>query len=449
MTTRHIARMAAAILLAVSTAQADVIHVDAANCLGPGDGSVGDPYCSIQTAIDNAVDTDEIVVAPGTYFQPINFLGKAITLRSSDGPEVTTIDAIGFLFDSVLVIVSGEGSDTVLDGFTVTGGNQIGLDASAMRIVNSSPTVINCTFSGNHSTPMFNTNGGSPTVINCTFSDNQGLSGGMFNVLFSSPTVINCTFSGNMGFGGGMINTTDCSPTVINCTFSGNTGICGGGMLNCDNSNPTVINCTFSGNTAESGGAMQIEQGSSPTVINCTFGGNTAPFGNALGFDFVPRPSAITMTNCILRDGGDEIWNNDGSTVTINYTNVQGGFPGIGNIDADPLFVDPDNGDLRLQPGSPCIDAGDNAAVPKFVLRDLDGNPRFVADVCAGADGATVDMGAYEFQGTSCDLGTMLAMFAAWGRCNDCGDCQADLDGDCSVGILDLLILLANWGPCP
>ena len=58
-------------LLAVSTAQADVINV------GPGD--------SIQTATDTAVDTDEIVVAPGTYFETIDFLGKAITLRSSDG----------------------------------------------------------------------------------------------------------------------------------------------------------------------------------------------------------------------------------------------------------------------------------------------------------------------------------------------------------------------------
>ncbi len=84
--------------------------------------------------------------------------------------------------------------------------------------------------------------------------------------------------------------------------------------------------------------------------------------------------------------------------------------------------------------------------MPEGVLRDLDGNPRFVADACAGASGATVDMGAYEFQGTSCDLGTMLEMLAAWGRCNDCGTCPADFDGDCSVGILDLLILLGNWG---
>ncbi len=94
MNTRHNACVVAAILLAVSSAQAGVvIHVDDDNCPGPGSGSERDPYCSIQTAIDNAVDTDEIVVAPGTYFETIDFLGKAITLRSSDGAEVTTIDA--------------------------------------------------------------------------------------------------------------------------------------------------------------------------------------------------------------------------------------------------------------------------------------------------------------------------------------------------------------------
>ncbi len=65
--------LAAVTVLAVSTAQAATIHVGIANCPGPGDGSEPDPYCSIQTAIDNAVDADEIVVAPGTYFEAIDY----------------------------------------------------------------------------------------------------------------------------------------------------------------------------------------------------------------------------------------------------------------------------------------------------------------------------------------------------------------------------------------
>ncbi len=113
-------------VLAVSTAQADTIYVDA-SCPG-GDGSELDPYCSIQTAIDNAVDTDEIVVAPGTYFEAIDFLGKAIVLRSADGPDVTTIDGTGNFH--VVQCVSGEGADTVLEGFTLSHGTGTSVETS-------------------------------------------------------------------------------------------------------------------------------------------------------------------------------------------------------------------------------------------------------------------------------------------------------------------------------
>ncbi len=247
--------LAAVAVLAVSTAQADTIHVDDDNCPGPGDGSVRDPYCSIQTAIDNAVNTDEIVVAPGTYFETINFIGKAIWLHSSDGPEVTIIDGTGNFH--VVQCVSGEGSDTVLDGFTITGGNA---------------------------------NGGG--------IDNRG--GGMYNE-GSSPTVTNCSFSGNTAFqrGGGMYND-DSSPTVTNCTFSGNSaGSNGGGMYNVDNSSPAVTNCTFSGNTtSEDGGAMYNVFDSSPTVTNCTFSENSADFRGGGMYNSSSTPTVTDCTFC-------------------------------------------------------------------------------------------------------------------------------------------------------
>ena len=136
-------------VLAITAAvNGTTIHVDATNCPGPGDGSVGDPYCSIQTAIDNAVDTDEIVVAPGTYFETIDFLGKAIWLHSSDGPDVTVIDAqqVG----TVVTCDSGEEADTTLDGLTITGGFGHG---GGMVIDGSNPTVRNCRFIGNTGDP--------------------------------------------------------------------------------------------------------------------------------------------------------------------------------------------------------------------------------------------------------------------------------------------------------
>ncbi len=107
--------IAAAVVLVTNSHAAD-IHV-------PGD------QATIQAAIDAAVDGDEIVVAPGTYFENINFNGKAITVRSTDPNDAgvvinTIIDGTGFLH--VVQCVSGEGSDTVLSGFVITGGNANG-----------------------------------------------------------------------------------------------------------------------------------------------------------------------------------------------------------------------------------------------------------------------------------------------------------------------------------
>ncbi len=121
------------------------------------------------------MDTDEIVVAEGEYFENINFLGKAVTLRSTDPNDpVVVVNTIinGGGVGSVVTCISGEWPNTVLSGFTITGGN-----GGGMYNLSSSPTVTNCTFSGNTASSgggMFNANS-SPTVTNCTFSGNPGL----------------------------------------------------------------------------------------------------------------------------------------------------------------------------------------------------------------------------------------------------------------------------------
>jgi len=168
----------------------------------------------------------------------------------------------------------------------------------------------------------------------------------------------------------------------------------------------------------------------------------------------------LKVNNCILwGNNPDEIYVSSGAT-TLTFSDVQGGWPGLGNIDADPLFVDPDNGDLRLSPGSPCIDAGDNTAVPEDIETDLDGNDRFLDDPqtpdTGNGEPPIVDMGAYEFQ-LPCpwDLNAdgqvsvpdLLELIAGFGPCD--GNCPADFDGDGFVGVPDLLALIANFGPCP
>lgn len=351
---------------------------------GEGCDDKAQPYCSIQAAIDNAVDTDEIVVGPGTYSEMINFLGKAITLHSSDGPGVTSLDAQGT--GTVVTCDSGEGPDTVLEGFTIRGGS-----SSGMVNDGSSPTVRNCMFIDNSANldtvttlggGMFNNNSSDPTVTDCVFIQNSAKfgGGGMFNNNGSSPSVINSMFADNLagifpskGTGGGMYNNNSSNATVINCMFIENWADSGGGMFN-DASAPTVTNCRFNCNSTDGCGGGVCDFGSSSsTVVNCTFSGNSAVFGGGGGMAGDGGGSMIT--NCIF-------WENSPNELVgllgVSYSDVQGGFPGTGNIDADPVFADPNDGDFRLAPASPCIDAGDNTAVPEGVTTDLDGNPRFL-----------------------------------------------------------------------
>jgi len=282
-------------------------------------------------------------------------------------------------------------------------------------------------------------NGEDPNTIISGFtliSSGNG-SKGMYNVS-SSPTVTNCTLSENDDFG--MYNLNG-SPTVTNCTLNGNTH----GMFNINGSNPIVTNCTMSGNT----NGMANNAGSSPTVTNCTMSGNT----NGMRND--DSDSNPTVTNCILWGNVTEI-DNSGSSPTVTYSLVAGGYMGAGNIDADPLFIDAGNDDFRLTSASPCIDAGNNSAVPAGVTTDLAGRLRFVDDLLTADTGnggpPTVDMGAYEYACTgNLDniASTILpdfALFALNWMETDCGNCNgADFTDDNNVTLEDLLIQLANW----
>jgi len=271
-----------------------------------------------------------------------------------------------------------------------------------MYNMNSNPTLTNCVFTYNYAGinggGMYNLY--SNTILtNCTFSENYSANegGGMDNE-YSNSTLINCTFFANSTCiaGGGMCNggtyqetyvliLTDCtfiensamwaggmsnhvvSPKLTNCNFSGNSAIDGGGGMHNSSSSPVSTNCTFSANSAKWGGAIESRY-SSPTlnnciisgnsamygggahnlesnltIANCTFAQNSAQYGNALSCDSSPRqgsfPGNFKLNNCILWNGGDEIWNNDASNIEITYGDVQGVWPGVGNIDVDPDFV--------------------------------------------------------------------------------------------------------------
>jgi len=258
------------------------------------------------------------------------------------------------------------------------------------------PTVTECTFRDNAAElggGLFNEMGSRPAVTDGTFTGNLAESGGGIASLMSRPAVIGCTFLENTaaGAGGGMYNG-EGDPIVTRCTFRQNCAATGGGLHN-DLSNPLVTNCLFTANTASDSGGGMISLSSRPTVTHCTFSGNTAASTGG-GMSSMGIESISIVTNCIL-------WSNAGgqlggapATLVVTYSDVQGGWAGAGNLDADPLFVDVAGGDYRLLEGSPCIDAGTNTPAGGLPPTDLDGNPR-PAD--GNGDGVAVaDLGAYE-----------------------------------------------------
>lgn len=429
---------------------------------------------TIQIAINLSSDGDEIVVAPGTYFESLTLLGKEVTLRSSGGPGATTIDGFG-QFDSVIHAVSGETLNTVIDGFTITGGNADGIDdgdpvaderGGGLFVNGSSVTVVNCMFIDNVAANVggaFYSNGGTASFTDCLFEDNQADLGGGTYINGATATFTDCDFVANdaLTSSGGGMRSISSTTSVTRCRFEGNTTLESGGGIDFTG-NLTVNACSFVANDALNGGA--IFASGTATVRDSLVNGNSAT--NSGGGVYVNGSGNVTMVNATVVHNfgsGTALWNAGGtasltncifwanvsnalggSAVTVAYSVVAGG-TGT-NIDADPLFVDAAGGDtmtgtadddLRLQAGSPAIDSGNSSAVTGQYPVDLDGNPRALddpdtADTGLSVLGLAVDMGAYELQPTPSEP-----------------PCPGDINGDNAVNVSDLLVMLGAWGGCP
>lgn len=247
-------------------------------------------------------------------------------------------------------------------------------------------------------------------INNCTISNNHALDmgGGIYFCFGSSSTIENCTFLNNRAdHGGGIFCCTIAPSEITNSVFVLNSAESCGGGINCNVSDPLIRHCTFTANHASGGGGISCVHGN-PTIMNCILWENFATVGPEIELQYTSSPE-------------------------ITFSDVQGGWPGEGNIDSDPLFFGIDN--YHLTPYSPCIDAG----TPVSVDGDIDGDAR-----PWWPNGGAWDLGFDEYKDEDADR------WASWEDCDDAdpdvhpgriegkgmGNCGDGKDNDCD-GFMD------------
>ena len=252
---------------------------------------------TIAAGIEAAVDGDTVEVAPGTYPEKLDFMGKAILVRGA-GRRRSVIDVSGASAGSGRVVTfrNREGRDSILHGFTLTGGSTV--QGGGVKCVAASPTISNCEITGNRAFGAeLDENGGggiacvhssSPLVIDCAIHDNltREKGGGIYCVSDSSPTLIRCTISRNTAYdeGGGICCYWDYSPVMVECVVSDNQATGRGefnqgegGGIACRSSSSDVSNSRIAENYAYfAGGGIWAYDQAAPTLSHCTIRQNIA-----------------------------------------------------------------------------------------------------------------------------------------------------------------------------
>nr|MBC8400593.1 right-handed parallel beta-helix repeat-containing protein [Candidatus Neomarinimicrobiota bacterium] len=367
---------------------------------GNDTGSVGletAPFKHIQSGIDYSIDGDTVLVHPGTYIENINFNGKNIVLGSlflttQDTSYISSTVIDGNQNGSVVTFENGEDSTAVLSGMTITNGT--GNLTPASSYTSRGGGGIYCI---NNSSPMLSY---LDITGNSTYSG-----GGIYLHSNSSPTLFNLIVDGNSASndGGGIYCDSNSNPSLEIVTISRNTAIANAGGIFCNSSSPSLRNVAVLRNTGYWGAGIYLYANSSPSLMSVTIAGNSTTTDGKGGGILCWIGSNPSLVNTVLwNDSPHEIYFHDmdnPNSITIGFSNIRGGESGIvtnnngtvnwldGNIDADPLFVDPANSNYHLTDYSPCIGAGTSEGAP---TTDIEGN------LCPDPAGSNPDMGAYE-----------------------------------------------------
>ncbi|MCA9427116.1 MAG: right-handed parallel beta-helix repeat-containing protein, partial [Candidatus Omnitrophica bacterium] len=319
--------------------------------------------------------SDEIWLAGGTYNESIvptrglaiygGFSGDESNRVERDWiANPTILDGSGL--DSRLVTVYRV-SGTTLDGLTITGGSGVN-EGGGLHYDNvMSATVENCTIANNSAR---NRGGGINSLdsnLLCLKSEivrnhAGGAGGGGGRFLGGNPTLIDCDISNNTSeHSGGGLRFYDSDVEIDNCLFSSNFAEELGGGISCEGSSAWVRNCLITDNRTNGSGGAFYYNDSEALFHDCTLAGNMS---GADGGGFFGQLSQLHLINCISWNPGVEILDEDDTIHNITHSCLQGGYPGLGNSDAYPQFVDSGGGDWRLLDGSPCIDSGTNTGIP-------------------------------------------------------------------------------------
>ena len=400
---------------------------------------VPDDYPTIQGAIDNSLNGDIVIARPRLYYENINFYGRRIIVGSlfvlTGNPEyISTTIIDGGSIGSVVTFINNEDSNSVITGFTIQNG-RYGAGGG-----------IFC----DHASPVISDN----IIRNNTAYHEFGGVGGGIGCYNSSPSIMNNYITGNYANDvGGGVALNDATCKIINNFIIGNTAdFSGGGGIFTTYSDPIILDNTIVGNNAASaGGGILHRYSGSPAVINTIIWENNA---NTL----------------------PQISTDDSVNFTVNFCDIQGGWQGIGNLDIDPQFRNPEDRDYHLMSiecgnllNSPCIDFGDPLILDSLLSCQWGlGLERSDIGACGGVDFSLLGLCNYipgdannsgHFDGL--DVVYSVNYFKSGGNpppifcdCHQYGLLYAsgDANGNCSYNGLDVTYsvnYLKGIGPAP